>query len=155
MKIIQTTVLTLEEKQCLFKLWNFEYPDKIVYSKISEFEDYLEKLSNQKHYLLINELNEILGWSFTFLRDNDNWFAIILNSNIHRKGYGTTLLQELKKNSLVLNGWVIDHQNEIKQNKETYISPLDFYTKNGFLVNQDVRIENDKISAVKIRWKKE
>ena len=68
------------------------------------------------------------------------------------KGFGMLLLDELKKNKLILNGWVIDHQNYLKQNKEPYLSPLFFYTKNGFLVENDIRIENDKISAVKIRW---
>ena len=153
MKIIQTSVLTLVERQALFKLWNFEYPVKIGYQKISEFDDYLEKLTNKKYYLLISEINEILGWGFTFVRDNDNWFGIKVNSKMNKKGHGTVLLNELKRNNLVLNGWVIDHKNEIKQNNEPYISPIDFYKKNGFLVNHDIRIKNDKISALKIIWK--
>ena len=152
MKIIQSAVLTLKEKQSLFELWNSEYPEKIGYTNISEFENYLEALSNKEHYLLMNDENEILGWAFTFNRDNEQWFAIILNSKIHRKGYGRLLLDELKKNNSVLNGWAIDHHNEIKQNREPYISPIDFYVKNGFIAEQDVRIESDKISAVKIRW---
>jgi hypothetical protein len=155
MEISQNTILTLEQKQFLFDLWNSEYPERICYSEISEFENYLQGLSNQEHYLLIDEANRIVGWSFSFVRENDKWFAIILNSKVHRKGYGTFLLQELKKNNLVLNGWVVDHQNEIKRNGELYISPMEFYTKNGFLVNHDLRIENDKISGVKIRWERE
>jgi hypothetical protein len=152
MKIIQTGSLTLDQKQSLFELWNSEYPEKIGYNELSEFENYLEGLSNKEHYLVIDDQNQILGWAFTFFREQEDWFGIIIDSKIQGKGFGMLLLDELKKNKLVLNGWVIDHQNDLKQNKEPYLSPLFFYTKNGFLVEKDIRIENEKISAVKIRW---
>ena len=155
MKIIQTTSLTLEQKQLLFELWNSEYPEKIGYKEISEFENYLDALSNKEHYLLVDDLHQILGWAFSFFRDSEDWFAIIINSKIQGKGFGMLLLDELKKNKLVLNGWVVDHQNDLKQKNEPYLSPLVFYTKNGFLLDHNNRIENDKISAVKIRWKRE
>lgn len=152
MKILQTTVLTLNQKQSLFELWNTEYPEKIGYDELSEFENYLDGLLNKEHYLLVDDQNQIVGWAFTFFREQEDWFGIIINSKMQGKGFGMLLLDELKKNKLILNGWVIDHQNYLKQNKEPYLSPLFFYTKNGFLVENDIRIENDKISAVKIRW---
>jgi hypothetical protein len=155
MKIIQTTTLTLDQKQSLFELWNSEYPEKIGYAKLSEFENYLDGLSNKENYLVVDDQNQILGWAFTFFREDEDWFGIIFNSEIQGKGFGKLLLDELKKNKSVLNGWVIDHQNDLKQNKEPYLSPLVFYTKNGFLVHQNNRIENEKISAVKISWKKQ
>ena len=37
-------------------------------------------------------------------------------------------------------------------NNTTYVSPLDFYLKNGFTVCKEIRIESEKISAVKIVW---
>jgi hypothetical protein len=152
MKIIQTTSLTLDQKQLLFELWNSEYPEKIGYSELSGFEDFLDGLSNKEHYLGVDDENQIVGWAFTFFRENEDWFGIIIKSVMQRKGFGILLLEELKKNKLVLNGWVIDHSNDFKQNKEPYLSPLVFYTKNGFQVEKDLRIENEKISAVKIRW---
>lgn len=152
MKILQTTVLTLNQKQSLFELWNTEYPEKIGYDELSEFENYLDGLLNKEHYLLVDDQNQIVGWAFTFFREQEDWFGIIINSKMQGKGFGMLLLDELKKNKLILNGWVIDHQNYLKQNKEPYLSPLFFYTKNGFLVENDIRIENEKISAVKIRW---
>jgi hypothetical protein len=153
MRIIEKQALSLDEKKILNKLWNNEYPEKIGYRELSEFEGYLDGLSNTVHYLVVNDQNQILGWAFTFLREAEDWFGIIINSEIQAKGFGILLLDELKKSKLVLNGWVIDHQNDLKQNKEPYLSPLGFYTKNGFLVHENCRIENDKISAVKIRWK--
>lgn len=154
MKIIQTMALTLENKQSLFELWNDEYPEKICYKDLCEFESYLEELSRIKHYLIVNDLNQIYGWAFTFLRENEDWFGIIIDSKIRGKRFGTLLLDELKRNTSVLNGWVIDRQNDMKRNKELYLSPLEFYTKSGFIVNQNIRMENDKISAVKIRWER-
>jgi len=155
MKIIQSAFLNFEQKETVFKLWNSEYPEGICYSEILEFEYYLRTLSNICHYLLINDKNQILGWAFTFIREDQKWFAIILNSKIHSQGYGTLLLDELKRKNSFLNGWVIDHSKEVKQNKETYNSPITFYIKNGFIINRDIRIENDKISAVKIMWKRQ
>ncbi|MFT4741942.1 MAG: hypothetical protein ACI9L9_002739, partial [Marivirga sp.] len=52
------------------------------------------------------------------------------------------------------NGWVIDHSNERKSNGRLYISPLNFYLKNGFKKLSRNRLELDKISAVKIKWEK-
>nr|WP_315157792.1 hypothetical protein [uncultured Flavobacterium sp.] len=154
MKIIKTAILSLEEKQSLFELWNSEYPEKLVYTELSDFENYLEGLSELNHFLLINDLNKVDGWAFNFERENESWFGIIINSKIHHKGFGTLLVNELKKNNTILNGWVSDHQNDIKHNKEPYLSPIEFYLKNGFSVCKNIRIENDKISAVKIRWER-
>jgi GNAT superfamily N-acetyltransferase len=155
MRIIQTTILTLEQKQSLFELWNSEYPERIGYDGISEFESYLSGLSEINHFLLVDDQNQLMGWAFSFLRDDEDWFGIIVNSEIHGKGFGTLLLNELKKVNSVLNGWATDHQNDVKRNNESYLSPLGFYSKNGFTVHKNIRIENDKISAVKIRWERE
>jgi hypothetical protein len=155
MKIIQTLVLTLEQKHSLFELWNAEYPERIGYKELFEFENYLNELSDVKHFLLVNDLNPIFGWAFTFVRENEDWFGVIIDSKMQGKRFGSLLLEELKMERSILNGWVIDHQNDVKRNKESYLSPLDFYTKNGFIVDQNIRMENEKISAVKIRWERE
>lgn len=155
MNIIQTTVLTLEQEESLFELWNSEYPGRICYNELSNFQDYLESLSSTKHYQLGDDLKQLQGLAFTFVRKGEDWFGIIINSKIHGKGFGTLLLKQLKKVKLALNGWVIDHQNDIKNNGKLYLSPIEFYTKSGFKVNQNVRMENEKISAVKISWRRE
>ena len=154
MKIIETKVLDLEQKQKLFEFWNSEYPERIGYNSLSEFQDYLDQLSCVKHYLLVDNLKQLQGWAFTFFRENEIWFGIIIDSKMQGKRFGTLLLEKLKRNETVLNGWVIDHQNDIKPNKEHYLSPLEFYCKNGFRVNESIRMENDKISAVKISWER-
>jgi hypothetical protein len=118
---------------------------------IGDFELYLNGLSKTKHYLLYDD-DKINGWAFTFLRDQEDWFAIILDQKIQGKGNGSLLINELKKNNDCLNGWVIDQENEAKLNNEFYKSPMPFYIKNDFTVLKEIRIENEKMSGVKINW---
>jgi GNAT superfamily N-acetyltransferase len=153
MNVIIEKILTTEQKVNICQLWNNEYPKKLSYEKVSDFESYLENLTETKHYLLVNKNKNINGWAFTFLRENQIWFAIIIKSEVHGKGFGTLLLNELKNVEKELNGWVIDHENDIKLNGEKYKSPIEFYKKNGFKILSENRIENEKISATKIKWK--
>lgn len=86
------------------------------------------------------------------MREGEDWFAIILDSKIQGKGNGSLLINEIKKKNTSLNGWVIDNENEVKQNNEFYKSPMPFYIKQGFTILTETRIENEKMSAVKINW---
>jgi GNAT superfamily N-acetyltransferase len=142
MNIVQKEVLSLQDKEVLCELWNNEYPEKLSYQTIEDFNLYLDGLINTKHYLLIDDENKIKGW-----------VAIILDEKIQGNGFGSLLIKELKKNKTILNGWAVDHENDVKRNKEFYKSPLMFYIKNGFTICENSRIENQKISAVKINWK--
>jgi hypothetical protein len=152
MEIIKKEFLSLQDKEVLLQLWNNEYPEKLNYQTIDEFDVYLDALTEKQHYFLINDEGKTKGWAFTFLRDGEDWFAIILDKEIQGTGKGSLLMNELKKNKDNLNGWVIDHENDMKQNKEFYKSPLLFYVKNGFTICDETRIENQKMSGVKINW---
>jgi len=154
MKIIEKDVLTLEQKDSLMQLWNNEYPERLHLNTIEDFDLYLNGLTNTKHYLLVDDSDKIIGWTFTFLREDENWFAIILDHQIQGKGNGSLLMNEIKSKNNCLNGWVVDHENEVKQNGDFYKSPMPFYIKNGFTIIAETRIENEKMSAVKINWKR-
>ncbi|HEY9117347.1 MAG TPA: GNAT family N-acetyltransferase, partial [Roseivirga sp.] len=151
MELIKTDQLSKVQKQQILKIWNNEYPARLNYNSLEEFEDYLSKLTDQKHLLIVDKDQNVFGWYFHFMRDDERWFAIILDSKIQNQGYGTMLLNEGKTLSSELNGWVMD-QNDLKKNGEVYSSPLPFYLKNGFELLADIRLEIDKMSAVKIRW---
>ena len=88
MKIIKTTSLTKDQKNTLRNLWNNEYPMALNFMAFSDFEKYLKPLNNQVHFFLLNDKNQIQGWSFTFSRDKEKWFLIILDSKIQRNGFG-------------------------------------------------------------------
>ncbi len=153
-KIIRTNELNEQVKQQVFDLWNNEYPEKLSYNSLGEFDNYFQNLTKLNHFLLTIDTDLILGWALTFERDNEKWFAIILPEKIKGKGFGRKMLNELKKEEQILNGWVIDHNNDKKKNGLTYVSPLKFYEKCGFDIQTDNRLELDKISAVKIKWTK-
>jgi len=154
MQIITTTYLTDSQKESAYNLWNNEYPQDLQYQHIAEFDGYLNVLSEKKHYLLLNEQGIIVAWALTFIRDAEKWFAVIINSDVQGKGYGTLILDEIKKDELQLSGWVIDHERDSKANGQRYRSPLIFYKKNNFDILPDCRLESETISAVKIVWKK-
>ena len=153
-KIIRTTKLNEQAKQQVLDLWNNEYPVNLSFNNLTEFDNYLQNLTELKHFLLTINTGLILGWAITFDRDGEKWFAIILFEKIKGRGYGRKMLDELKKIEPILNGWVIDHNNDKKKNGLTYFSPLKFYAKCGFEIQTDSRLELDKISAVKIKWMK-
>ncbi len=154
-KIIKTTELNEQAKRQVLDLWNNEYPEKLSYNSLIEFDHYLQNLNNLKHYLLTGNIDIILGWALTFDRDNEKWFAIILSEKVQGKGLGRKMLDELKQVEPILNGWVTDYNNDKKKNGLTYVSPLKFYEKCGFEILTDNRLELDKISAVKIKWTNE
>ncbi len=146
--------LSASEKKGLFLLWNAEYPKQLGYATAPDLESYLATLENPYHVLLKDKNLRIVGWYFDFEREGKTWFAIILDSSLQGKGTGTQLLNRAKENHKELNGWVIDHNNDKKMNGETYLSPLEFYTKNDFKIVPSNRLELETISAVQITWTK-
>lgn len=154
MKIFKQTELEEKQKEEIFELWNNEYPEKLAYNSIADFKNYLKKLTEQTHYLLLSENGQTKGWATTFTRDNEKWFAIIIPEKLHGKGIGTQLLNRLKEDENILNGWVIDHNLDKKPNGNIYQSPLEFYIKNQFKIIRETRLELEIMSAVKIKWTK-
>ena len=152
MKFIETKNLNSEEKEAVFKLWNQEYPKSLSYSKMDEFDSYLNGLLELYHVLVKDELDNIVGWYSDFKRDNEIWFAMILDDSIQGKGIGTYLLNTAKKRNKNLSGWVIDKSENLKSDDSFYLSPLIFYLKNDFIIEKETRLELPQISAVKIKW---
>lgn len=153
MEFIKLSNLSSIHKEEILKLWNNEYPSKLNYQSLTDFEVYLKNLKQKSHILMVDERKNIRGWYFDFIRDQEKWFAIILDSKLQNKGFGTIIINLAKKKEKELNGWVIDHEDDKKNNGETYKSPLAFYLKNGFVKLEDTRLELENISAVKIKWK--
>ena len=154
MKITKSTKLSGAQKDMICQLWNMEYPQKLAITP-SAFDEFLEASASQTHFLIIENERDLVGWAYTFDREGDRWFSIIISHAHQGKGLGHVLLNLIKEKETCLNGWVIDHPHDRKQNGQPYLSPLSFYVKNGFTALPDTRLENEKISAVKIEWKKQ
>lgn len=153
MKIIKASMLSNEQKDMICQLWNTEYPQNLAITSTS-FDEFLEASASQSHFLILENEKDLVGWAYTFDRESDRWFSIIIDHPHQGKGLGHVLLNLIKEKETRLNGWVIDHPHDRKQNGQPYLSPLTFYVKNGFTALPHARMENEKISAVKIEWKK-
>jgi hypothetical protein len=151
MIIEEKNELCENDKRNVMDLWNKEYPASLYYHTLSDFDKYLTELKHQKHFLVKND-GHLLGWAFKFTRENENWFAIIVDTAHHKNGIGKNLTSILKRNIGSLSGWVIDNDKMLKITQQPYLSPLNFYIKNGFQILPDKRLKNEKISAVKIQW---
>ena len=90
----------------------------------------LENYISQLKYTPLQE-EKIKGWYFDFNRDSEKWFAMILDASIQGQGFGRQILNQAKEKESELNGWVIDHNNDLKANGEYYKSPIGFYLKNA------------------------
>jgi hypothetical protein len=154
MKVIEITYLTPEQREVIYRLWNQEYPEKLTYKSLADFDSYLINLIETNHLLLVDDFGDIEGWAVTFTRENERWFVIILDIKVHGQGKGTLLLNRLKEKEYKLCGWVIDHDNDKKHDGASYKSPLKFYEKNGFIIYSDTRVETEKLSAVKVVWER-
>lgn len=153
-QILKTKSLNERQKQAALKLWNTEYPSELAHASYFVFENYLNKLGDVVHYLVLDNNGNNLAWAFVFDRDEERWFGIISDASIHGQGIGKKLMHQLQYDELELNGWVIDHNKSLKSNGSLYVSPLPFYQKIQFQVLTDIRLELPQISAVKIRWTK-
>ena len=152
MKIVQRKILTLGQKQEIFDLWNNEYPKSLQYNDISEMDEYLRKLTNPNHFLLLDDNDKIKGWYSDFLRDREKWFLVILSSENQGQKFGSQIIKLSQLINDELNGWIINSDNYKRSNGQFYKSPTEFYRKQGFEILENTKLETDQISAIKIKW---
>lgn len=153
MKIETAEILTNTQKEIVVRLWNAEYPVNLSFPEIADFDNFLNGVTERLHYLLFDETEHLRGWLMTFTREGERWFSVIIDTGEQKKGYGTTLLNEIKKHESEINGWAVEIDDYLKSNGEKYLSPLGFYQKNGFMILREVRLEKPDYYCVKISWK--
>ncbi len=130
-------------------LWNEEYPINLK----DRLSILLAETKNNTHYLM-EENNEIIAWAIIFDSQNEVRFSIIVSSRFKNLGLGTILMDRLKLENPEFYGWVIDNNNDLKNNGENYLTPIPFYLKHGFEILTEQRLETPIISCVKIKWGK-
>lgn len=148
MKIVQTKILSANQKASIHKMWNDEYPLKLK----DRFPLLLEGVDNYTHYIIENERYNLIGWAVAFEKENQMRFSIIIHSDEKGKGFGRRLVDILKEKHNNLYGWVIDHNEAIKSNGKQYQTPMPFYLKQGFTILNEPRLESERISAALIHW---
>lgn len=153
MNFTETKTLNEEQKLEIIELWNNEYPKELSHPGLTEFDQYLLTLSEKNHILLSNENGTVKGRLIYFIRDNEQCFAMLLDSSLQGRGWGSKLLNLAKERNSELNGWVIGNNTEPKQNGENYKSPIEFYRKNNFEIRTDIQLKKKNINGIKVIWK--
>jgi len=148
MKIIKTTQLTKHQLAQINQLWNDEYPIKLK----DRFPILLDGIDRYNHYFIEDKQQDIIAWAVDFEKEKQVRFSIIVSSNHKGKGLGSMLIKKLKEDNIEFYGWVIDHNDDLKNNGDQYLSPISFYLKHGFEILNDIRIDSEMIKAVLIKW---
>jgi len=146
MEILKTKNITNIQFQQIHVLWNKEFPVKLR----DRFGVLLDGVENFNHYL-VEENNEVIAWAVDFEKENETRFSIIVDQNYRGRGLGSLLIARLKNDLGTFYGWVIDHNNDLKEDGTYYQSPLLFYVRQGFEVIRDQRIDSELLKAVKIK----
>jgi hypothetical protein len=150
MKVIHQTTLSETQFDQINELWNNEYPIKLK----DRFVLLLEGSEAQQHFLIEDDEQKVIAWAVLFDMDTETRFSIIVANEYKVKGLGSKLIEHLKFAKNNFNAWVIDHNNDLKSNGAYYQSPLPFYLKHDFEILHHIRIDNEMIKAVKIKWQK-
>lgn len=136
--------------QAILVLWNEEYPVQLRMSA-EAFTAFVDRGGAVTHYVGTAG-DRLMGWGMCFDRAGERWFSLIVAREAWGQGIGRTIVEAMQADEPILCGWVIDHDRDYLASGERYTSPLGFYLKLGFDVLDDIRWEDDRISAVKIRW---
>ena len=75
MQFIKTSKLSKPQKQEVFDLWNNEYPEKLKYKDLIDFENYLKNLTKQSHIIMVNKDQKIKGWALNLTRKINYWIV--------------------------------------------------------------------------------
>lgn len=148
MQLFNTATLSDNQIQQIDVLWNQAYPKKLM----NRFSILLGDATNYRHFILENEAQQVLGWAVLFDKENETRFSIIVGEASKGIGLGSRLMDALKQTCPCFYGWVIDHDNDIKNDGSIYRSPLTFYLKHDFEVLSDQRLDTPIIKAVKVKW---
>lgn len=152
--IIHTQVLNQQQQFELLKCWNEVYPLNLKFDDLGKMKIYFDGLQKLEYFLLIDSSIPATAFSFRFIRDEELWLAMLMPPAMQGKGYGSILIEELTENINSISAWVLDHERDVMADGSPYISPLLFYLKERFEIQEGVRLENDTISAAKLVWKK-
>jgi len=146
----KTSKLSASEKMDIFHIWNTVYPAQITHNTIADLDKYLATIGNTTHTLAkINE--RTVGWLSTFDRNNDRWFAIIVDPGHQRRSIGTRLMHELQTTEQKVYGWIVLEDNYIKRDGSVYLSPKEFYKKFDFVITDEF-FASDALTTTKIYW---
>ncbi len=141
--------LTKADKIGILRLWNAEYPVQLVHENLLSLESYLGSLHAAEHALVKDGQKNVMGWLVRFHREQDIWFAIIISRQNQGMGIGTQLMDLLPRDEQVY-GWVVTDKNQLLFDGQSYRSPVEFYLKMDFHIEEDVTLFKYGIKSTRI-----
>jgi hypothetical protein len=141
--------LTKADKIGILRLWNAEYPVQLVHENLASLDNYLRSLDTAEHAVVKDGEKNIMGWLVRFQREQAIWFAIIISRQNQGIGIGTQLMELLPRDEQV-NGWVVTDKNQVLADGQSYKTPVDFYVKMDFKLEEDVTLIKDGIKSTRI-----
>lgn len=151
MNIHQTEFLSAKQFSEINALWNEEYPLKLK----DRLALLLEDNATTIHFYILDKFEQVIAWSVLFEKEQDLRFSILVSRKHQKQGLGSALLTEMKNEDLAFSGWVIDHDLDLRSDGSNYMSPLSFYLKNGFSIDESCCLNNEMIEAVLVRYQPE
>lgn len=139
------------DREAILHLWNTHYPRELCYTDAAELAEYLAGLHHSRHVLVEDTEQNLLGWLCTFERDSSEWFVIILDDKVQRKGLGSRLMEDIQASYASLRGWMLESNDLVRRDGSPYASPARFYSKLGFELADEV-LEAKGLTFSKILW---
>lgn len=137
-----------------YQVWNSEFPEQIKYASVKEAAEKMRGEFANDTILVAHEENELVGWLSLSKREDDQiWITMLVNNRYQKQGVGTLMLEKAKGIHEELHGWVIKVASYKKVDGKKYVSPLAFYTKNGFSETKN-KIDQNGIKAIEVVWSK-
>ncbi len=149
--MVESEHLDLQTRVDVFDLWNMAYPKNIALRLPTDFDNYLNKLSDLRHAFIRGTNNQLIAWYADFIRNNSRWFALIIHPDHHGHGFGKHFMNHAFKQNTELNGWVVTGDQYIRRDGKPYVSPLGFYEKLGFANTKETFI-SDTLETVHVKW---
>ena len=155
MNIIQKNILNQYDKAFVYACWNEVYPERFCFNEYIQFELYISQLQSQRHFMLLNDFQNPIGWLCTFEREEQTWFVMLIDNRYKNKQGVSQLLKAAKSVYEELIGWMIVDDEAICKNNIPYQSPVEFYKKNLFQSVPNTREVIRGIYLEKMRWHKD
>lgn len=147
MQLIETAHLNSQQKESIYILWNQEYPAKWSDKASADLGTYLNNFTHKPFIYCRVTLKVWKAGPLTLhgkIKGGSQLYWIAKHM-----GKALILLNKLKAKEQRLSGWVVDHNYDVKQDGNPYKFPLKFYEKNGFTIRSGIRLETEKLLAVK------
>lgn len=148
-----TDSLNDQDKDAIYNLWNELYPKPVIFGSIKDFDSFLSQGKKRYHIILRDSQNKLIGWLSVFDRVDIKNFVMLVSEQHQGIGIGRSLVNEMKKREVLVQGYVVKSNDYTKGNGELYLSPIEFYTKSGFILTGE-KLKKEDFETYKIIWSK-